>query len=565
MVADDRLTDPDLCAMLRLMGREPAQAELLLQGGQVHTLDPSRLAPAQAIAFGGGRVLAVGSDDELRRLRGPGTRCLELAGRTVVPGFCDCHVHLCELALAARQIDAAGCGSAEEVAGRVARHAAEPSAGRFLLGRGFDPNLWPSPAWPDRRLLDEAAPGRPVVLFSKDMHSAWLSSEALARAGIDATSRDPEGGVIRRDASGEPTGVLHERALEVIQRALPEPDVGEAASALAAVFPRAWAEGLTAIHEIHDSPGGLALSAFEALRREGRLGLRVLQYLPAAALGAARAADDRLGRDDPWLRIGGIKLFVDGALGSRTAWMLDPYLGSDDRGVAALAPDELRRTLSAAEHAGLACAIHAIGDRAVRETLDALEARRLSPPDSPRAARSRHRIEHLQLLHPDDLPRLARSGAIASMQPIHATSDLEIAHRHWGAPRVELAYAWRSVLASGAPLCFGSDAPVESLSVLAGIHAAVTRRRHDGTPGPGGFVPTQRLSPREALAAYTIGAATAAGEEDRRGILRAGMLGDATVLSRDILSCPPEALLETLVEATVLDGRLVFQREASVL
>ncbi len=281
------------------------------------------------------------------------------------------------------------------------------------------------------------------------------------------------------------------------------------------------------------------------------------QYLPAAHLEQARPREG----DDDGLRVAGIKLFVDGALGSRTAWLLEPYEGSEDRGVAALRPEALRATLAAAEAAGVPCAIHAIGDRAVREVLLALEAaaraRRAGAPAP------RHRIEHLQLLHREDLPRLARAGAILSMQPIHATSDLELALRHWGPRRSELAYPWRSVLASGATLCFGSDAPVESLSVLAGLHAAVTRRRPDGSPGPEGFVPAQRLDLREALAAYTLGAALATGEADRRGTLARGKLGDAVVLSRDPFAVPPEELLALEVDATVCEGRLVYERASA--
>lgn len=530
------------------------RAELILHGGVVHALDPSRRAPVSAIAFAAGQVLALGDDEEVLARRGPRTRCLALEGRTVVPGFCDSHVHLAQHALAERGVDASGCRTAEEVAARVAQHAARRPAGSVLLGRGFDPNRWG--AWPERHLLDDAASGRPVVLFSKDMHSAWLSSAALARAGIDASSPDPAGGRIRRDARGEPTGVLHERALEAVERSLPEPDEAEVAAALEEAIPRAWAEGLTTIHEILDSGSLVALRAFARLRGEGRLGLRVRQYLPADALAAWPTIEE-----DDRLRLGGIKLFADGALGSRTAWMLEPYEGSEDRGVAALDLEELRTTLASAERAGVACAVHAIGDRAVREVLVALEALRERRAGRPGP---RHRIEHLQLLHPADLPRLSPAGAVISMQPIHATSDLELALHHWGRRRSELAYAWRSVLESGATLCFGSDAPVEPLSVLAGIHAAVTRRRPDGSPGPEGFVPAQRLSVGEALAAYTLGAALATGEADRRGTLAPGRLGDAVVLSRDPFTLPPEAILETRVDATALDGRLVYERAAAL-
>jgi predicted amidohydrolase YtcJ len=327
------------------------------------------------------------------------------------------------------------------------------------------------------------------------------------------------------------------------------------------VQPLLWASGIVGVHQMGDSLDARAFKAFQALHQNARLGLRVLYYLPLTGLDSAITLGLRSGLGDSRLRVGGVKLFADGSLGSRTAWMFEPFASNGQScGVPWMTPEDLRGEISRAIQAGLAVAVHAIGDRANHEVIDAIAAAQSAetPIDGASSARPlRHRIEHVQLLRPDDITRLARCRITTSMQPIHCASDMDMADQHWGKPRAAGAFAWRNVLASGAPLCFGSDSPVEPFNVLAGIHAAVTRRRPDGYPGPDGWHSEQRLSVSEAVHAYTMGAAYAAGDEQHRGSISVGKLADLTVLSGNIFSCPPDAILQTDVLMTLFDGQIV--------
>ncbi len=395
-------------------------------------------------------------------------------------------------------------------------------------------------------------PDRPVVLTRKDGHSLWVNSLALTRAGVGRETPDPPGGVIDRDEGGEPTGILREGpAMRLVWQAVGRPGVDLTGSALAEALPEAHRLGLTGIHEID---GREAFQAYQRLRGAGRLTLRVRLFLNPAheLLEPATRLGIMSGFGDEWLKISGVKLFADGSLGSLTALMLEPYEGTaDNLGVAVTPPDELRRRVEEAFRSGLTVAIHAIGDRANRICLDLLESTR-----ELWASRGlRPRIEHVQLLHPADLPRLARIGVVASMQPIHCTQDLFLAERYWGA-RSRYGYAWRSLVDHGTVLAFGSDCPVETPDPLRGLFAAVTRRREDGYP-PEGWYPEERLGIEAAVRAYTWGAAFAVGEEDRWGTLRPGNYADLVLLSGDIFRTRPEELLGIRVLATVVGGRLV--------
>jgi hypothetical protein len=354
--------------------------------------------------------------------------------------------------------------------------------------------------------------------------------------------------------------VLLETAADLVFRVIPEPSVSSMVGALRAAIPAAHRLGLTGFHD----PGSpLVLSALQALRDQGELDLRALVHIPSDGLDAALQLGLRSGLGDAYLRIGGLKLFADGALGPQSAYMLAPYEGSEQNtGLPTLSQSELDEIVEQCHRAGLSVAIHAIGDAANRAALDAISNSTTGSWSSccdalTSAPALPHRIEHVQLLHQEDVPRLAHLGVVASMQPIHATSDMEMAERHWGR-RCDLSYAWRSVLASGAVLAFGSDCPVETLDPLAGIHAAVTRRRPHGEPGPEGWIPEQRLTASEAVHAYTLGAAQATREADFKGSLRAGKVADLVVLSRDIFSIDPMDIADTSVELTVFDGRIVY-------
>jgi len=456
---------------------------------------------------------------------------------------------------------------AELVRSRVAAQADRPST--WLRGAGWHASMWADGVRPHRALLDAVAPDIPVALDSKDLHSIWLNSSALRRAGITAATADAPDGVIERDADGEPTGVLRENAVGLAYDAIPKPELSETVTAVKAVIPSMWATGIVALHNANDSSDGLALRTYQALRKQDELGLRVVQHLPACNLDHARAIGLQSGLGDPWLRIGGVKFFADGALGSRTAHMLQPFLDNPNNwGVAAIDPEELLERALATSAAGFSLTIHAIGDRANRDVLNVLaEVRRqeahsasVNQRRANRPAWLRHRIEHVQCIHPDDLPRLAELDIIASVQPIHATSDMQMVDRFWGAERARGAYAFRSLLESGTKLVFGSDGPIEPHAPLVGIHAAVTRRRADGSPGPDGWQAQERITVREAIDAYTIWPAYAAGEESYRGSIAPGKVADLVVLSDDIFARDPMTILNTQVDMTVLDGAVVWRR-----
>ena len=538
-------------------------ADQLLVNGQIYTMDAGR-PRASALAIAGERILAVGDDAAtLRDLLAPGGIVLDLGGRCVLPGLADSHIHFAWYALSLRQLDLAEAASLDHVLALVAERARQTPPGKWILGLRWNQEQWPTRRFPAAADLDHVAPDHPALLRARSGHTLVANSRALQLAGITAEMPDPPGGRIGRDASGQPDGMLFEdSAMRLVADLVPPSGVEETAGAMREAFLSAWRVGLTAIHDVDETT---AFAAYQWLHARGELGLRVVKYLPADVLDCALEIGLRGGLGDDWLRVGGIKVFADGALGPRTAAMLAPYEG-DLQNVGILTTDEatLRTLARKATAGGLPLAVHAIGDRANRLVLDALaEARRLSPLPSLPSLPSfpspppRHRIEHVQLIHPDDVGRLATLGVVASMQPIHATQDSEMAGRYWG-ERCATAYAWRSLLEAGTVLAFGSDCPVEDLNPFLGIHAAVTRRRTDGSPGPEGWIPAQRLTVAEAVRAYTLGAAYAAGLENRLGSLAAGKLADLVVLDRDVFTCDPPAIAQTQVVATMIGGRLVY-------
>ena len=527
------------------------QADLVLYNGDIHTMDAAT-PRAQAVAIAGNRVLAVGSN---AKVLSPQGEEMDLRGRTVVPGFTDSHLHFMSYGLSLKQIDLAEVPTLEEALARVAARAQTTPAGQWLTGRGWDHSLWEGGAFPTRQDLDRIAPEHPVFLRRKCGHAGWANSRALELAGISGETPDPPGGAIDRDpATGQPNGILKETAMDLVFCLLEEPSIEEAVDAIKAGMVHAHKLGLVGIHTME---GDGAFRAFQQLRTDGELEMRVLMQIPEDNLDAAIQVGLQSGFGDERLRIGAVKLFSDGALGARTAHMLAPFEGEPGNyGIAIATAEHLRKIVGKASRAGIASFVHAIGDRANREVLDAIEASRRAG-EGPHL---RHRIEHAQILHPDDVPRLAKLGVIASMQPIHATQDMLLADSLWGA-RSAGAYAFRSLLDTGAVLAFGSDAPVEDMNVLKGIHAAVTRRRADGSPGPDGWYPEQRLTVAEAVYAYTAGAAYASGEEAIKGTLAPGKLADLVVLSRDIFAIDSMDILETKVLATMFDGEFVYSSE----
>ncbi len=526
------------------------RAELAVVNGKIHTMNPAQ-PTVEAVAIAGGDVVALGDGAAIRSLICPRTEVIDLAGRTAIPGLTDAHLHFVGYGLSLQRVDLTGIRSPAEAAERVRARAETTPPGEWVCGRGWDRNLWSPSDLPRREMLDALVPAHPVALGSKDGHSLWLNAPALQRLGISATSADPWPGQVLRDArTGEPTGILVEEAADAALARVDRPGPELLRQAALAAAHLALQVGLTGVH---DCEGGETLAAFQQLAREQALPLRVYMLIPRDNLDAALQLGLQTGLGDDWLRLGHLKLFADGALGSRTADMLDPYeQEAGNRGIAVLEEEELRAIVERASQAGIAVATHAIGDRANRRVLDVYAQTR--PLWS--AAGLRPRIEHVQLLTPEDLPRLAQLGVIASMQPIHATSDWEMAEAHWG-ERSAGAYAWHSLLQAGTTLAFGSDCPVETIDPLAGIHAAVTRQRSDGTPR-GGWRAHERLTVYQAVHAYTWGAAYAAGEERRKGSLEVGKVGDLVVLSQDIFSLPPSALLEARVLSTICGGRVAY-------
>jgi hypothetical protein len=565
---------------------------IYLYNAHLITLDPEQPV-ATGLAIEGERIVALVNDpvDSLAALTAlthpfspTDTRsvAIDMEGQTILPGLTDAHIHLEQYALGLQKVDCETATRAECLQ-RVAEQVPLTPTGDWILGHGWNQNDWPE-GFGSRELLDAVAPQHPVYLTAKSLHAAWANSLALQRAGITAQTPDPPGGRFGRQDNGQPDGILFESAMQPVAGAIPDPSVEQVAGAIHAAQPALWQMGLTGVH---DFDRARCFSALQQLHAAGELGLRVVKSIPLELLPQAAELGLRSGFGDDWLRIGSVKAFADGALGPRTAAMLQPYEGEpDNRGILMLDAEELSERGRVAVENGLSLAVHAIGDRAIHEVLDALHQLRLYEGELQTAARQghrqdrrqsrrqgrrsssqsagwvptsgwlRHRIEHVQLIHPDDAGRLAEMGIIASMQPVHAPSDMRMADRFWGA-RAAFAYAWREQLRHGAFLAFGSDAPVESPNPFLGLHAAVTRQRLDGSPGPQGWYPEQRLSLLEALRGFTTGAAFAAGMEDRLGKLVPGYLADLLVLELNPFLCEPAELAALQPRAVMIAGQWV--------
>ena len=508
---------------------------MILENGVIRTMEPS-LPTARALAVAGDRIVGgVGTHETV--LASP--ERVDLGGRCVLPGFSDAHVHFPQWALAQRQVRLEGTRSLEEALARVAEAAARAPRGRWLRGMGWRSAEWSPPVEPTKDALDRVTGDVPVALAAKDGHSIWLNSAALARA--DGNLLVP-GGVVELDDQGEPTGVLREEsAWRFRETTLAETTEDEWVEAVREGVGIANARGVTAVH---DKDGGLgALRIWQRLRDDGGLTLRVWQSLPHERVHELAELGVRAGFGDDLLKIGYLKVFMDGTLGSQTARLLD---GS---GVEITSREELAEIVRRGARAGFPVAVHAIGDLANRNALDAFEATQ----DAWRPRGLRHRIEHAQLLSEDDVPRFARLGIAASVQFSHAPSDRDLADRLW-AGLTDRAYAYRSLLASGAVLANGSDAPVEELDPLMGVRAGVLRSLDERGP----WHPEQAVSVEEALRATTVTPAWLARDERRRGRLVPGQLADLVVLDRDPVACPPEGLSDVRVLATMLGGRWAY-------
>ncbi|NJN15232.1 MAG: amidohydrolase [Oscillochloris sp.] len=530
---------------------------LMLYNGPIYTLDPEH-PTARAIALRDGRVLAVGSEGRVQAATGGRAEMINLQGRAVVPGLTDAHVHITWQGLVSRQVRLGGIHSLELALELIAAQDRAIDGDGWLRGWGWDHSDWGR--WPHREDLDKICPTRPVMLNRKDGHSIWVNSRTLELAGITAATPDPVGGQIQRDRDGEPTGILLETAMELVRAIVPPPSEAERSEGLRLALQEALSYGITSVQAppgTDPTSGRETMIDMQNLRARGQLNVRCLAHFSGADLDHAIALGLRSGVGDDWLRLGALKLFADGSLGSESAEMLSHYEGRRHLGIATLEQAVMEDLILRAHAAGIAVIVHAIGDAANRKVLNAIEQAQAQEDAPPRSMP--HRIEHCQVLHPKDIARFAQLGVIASMQPIHCTADMEVADALWGS-RSAYAYAWRSLLQSGATLAFGSDAPVETMNPWAGIHAAVTRQRPGGIPA-GGWHPEQCLSVQEALYAYCVGPALAAGEGDRRGQLKTGRLGDLAVLTGDPLRSDRNDLHAITAAMTIVGGEVMFERK----
>ena len=560
-----RRTPPALClaasaALLALSrdARAVEPADLVLRSAVVHTVDASR-PRAEAVAVRGNRIVAVGSNADVRALVGPKTRVMDLAGRTVIPGFDDSHAHLLGIGFARLDVDLVGTRSFGEVVDRVAQAVKTRRPGEWIRGRGWHEGKWAAPApgavrgFPTHEALTAVSPDNPVVLGRADGHAVLANAKAMAVKGVSAETKPPAGGEIIRTSAGEVTGVFVDNAEGLVEP--PERATEEIRRALDLAMEECLAKGVTSLTDAGASVDVIGL--YEETAAAGRLRTRL--YVMAAGLETMKALGrPRTGLGGGMLTVRAAKLYADGALGSRGAALLEPY--SDDPGNSGLLVTPPGGILEAARFAlahGFQVGTHAIGDRANRIVLDAYET---AFRESPGAKDPRFRVEHAQILDAADIPRFGRLGVLAAMQGIHCPSDRPWAATRLGDARVaEGAYVWRKLLDTGARILNGTDAPVEDLSPIQSFHASVTRQDASGHP-PGGFDADQKLTRAEALRTMTLDAAFGSFAEKEKGTIEKGKLADLVVLSQDILSVPDDALMKTEVLATIVDGKVLYEK-----
>lgn len=514
-------------------------------------------AGAQALAVHGRRITAIGKAEEIRRTAGPRTRVVDAGGRAVLPGFNDAHVHFLQGGFQLSAVDLRDAATPEEFARRIAAFAGKLAKGGWVLGGDWDHELWPSAPLPRREWIDSLTAATPVFVSRLDGHMALANTAALRLAGVTRATKDPPGGlIVREPRTGEPTGVLKDAAMALVERVIPGASLEEKLSAARAATKHAASLGVTSVQ---DMSAGADLRVYQMLMERGELLTRIYAATPAAQWERLAQTGLRRAFGSPMLRTGALKAFADGSLGSTTALFDEPYndapqtsgLPSDEM----MPPGKMEARILGADKAGLQICVHAIGDRANAEILGMFE--RAIAANGP--GDRRFRIEHAQHLRPGDLPRFAALGVIASMQPYHAADDGRWAEKRIGPARIQTTYAFRSLLDAGAVLAFGSDWTVAPLDPLLGIRAAVTRQTIDGR-NPGGWVPRQKITVEEAVRAYTRGSAYAEFAEGEKGTLEPGKLADLVILSHDILSGGAEALASARVLLTVMDGRVVYSK-----
>jgi hypothetical protein len=507
---------------------------------------------AEAVAVRGDRLVAVGSSAEVTRHAGTGTRVIDAQGRMLVPGFNDSHLHFLDAGFRLASVQLRDAKTPAEFIARIQAFAATVPPGTWITGGDWDHENWGGEL-PRRDWIDAVTPHHPVWVSRLDGHMGLANSAALKAAGVMAATREVEGGTIVRGPGGEPAGVLKDNAMSLVSRVVPAPSPEMSARALEAAMRHVAANGVTSVQHMGTWP---ELEVFESAHAAGKLRTRIYAAVPLDTWERLRDMVQKRGRGDAWLRIGALKGFVDGSLGSHTAAFLEPFTDApSDKGLLVNTPEDLYRWTSGADKAGLHVLVHAIGDRAIRLQLDIFQ--RVATENGPKDRR--FRIEHAQHIAPADLPRFAAQGVIASMQPYHAIDDGRWADKVIGPERAKTTYAFRSLRDTGARLAFGSDWFVAPPTPLEGIYAAVTRRTLDDAH-PGGWVPEQRIGVEDALRAYTLGGAYASFEEQDKGTLEVGKLADFALLERDLTQVAPEQLRDVKVMLTVVGGQVVFER-----
>lgn len=540
---------------LGAQGPTTTPADLVVTNGRIYTADGARPV-VDAMAILRGRVVFVGDRAGARALTGPNTRTLDLQGRTVIPGMTDAHAHVAGLGQSLRSVDLVGTTSYEQVIARVAEKARTTPKGEWILGRGWDQNDWGDTRWPTHEALSRAVPDHPVYLERVDGHAGLVNALAIQKAGITRATANPAGGEIIRDGAGNPAGVLVDNAQDLVGRVIPAATRAQVKEMIKAAIAEMHRWGLTGVHDAGAS--AQVLDLYEELGREGALDIRLYAMISddAATIDAWFKRGPQSALHDGTLWVRSIKLYQDGALGSRGAALLEPY--SDNAATSGLLvspPEHIRDVATRALRAGFQVNTHAIGDRGNRLVLDAYEAAFRAVP----VADHRFRVEHAQILHADDIPRFAALGVIPSMQASHQTSDMYWAGTRLGDTRLRGAYAWRSLLESGTIIPNGSDFPVEYVDPLISFKASVSRQDARGWPA-GGWFPEQRMTRDEALRSMTLWPAYAAFQEAELGSLAAGKRADFVVLDQDIMRVPDAMLPATRVLSTWVGGERVYER-----
>jgi len=549
--------------MSHAQGRIVEPADIIVIDGRVYTENP-QLPWAQAVAIYRGKIVAVGDDPVIERMRGMGTKVINAGGKLVLPGFVDCHIHFIEGSLSLGRVNLEGARDAADIQKRLREYAAEHPGDDWILGRGWNYAMFGPEALPHKKYLDEIFPNRPVFLEGYDGHTYWANSKALAMAGITGETQNPPNGTIVRDPkTGEATGALKESARNLVSKIIPKPSRAEQLLALRAGMKWANEHGITRVH----SAGGdfELLDLFDEMRQRGDLTLRMyIAYflnppeLRPQDLDAIEHAHKRF--HDDWIDAGAVKFMVDGVVESHTAAMLEPY--SDDpsvKGKLFWEPAKYTAAVAELDKRGLQLFTHAIGDYGVRTALDAYENAETRNHQRDR----RSRIEHIETIASSDIPRFRKLGVIASMQPLHSYPDadtLDVWARNAGPDRASRAWAWKSIADAGGHLAFGSDWPVVTLNPWEGVQTAVTRQTSEGQP-EAGFVPEQRLTVAQVIDGYTLGAAFAGRREKSEGSLEIGKLADLIILSQNIFDVEPRKITATKVVTTIVGGRVVYQAD----